>query len=140
MTTHRTLQIHNLLDTAESKARVCRTGSTNLARIGNVAGSAFQLRRAQRFESIAERCKGRLAKGEMKLDEIREAQRVWNDLAAQEERMAIFYEMKGLPYGSVESYWKRAELYRRTSTALEIQIETGVAVCSCCFKPFGRAA
>ena len=140
MTTHRTLQIHNLLDTAESKARVCRTGSANLARIGNVAGSAFQLRRAQRFESIAERCKGRLAKGEMKLEELRASQRVWDDLARQEEQMALFYEKSGFPYGNVDSYWKRAEVYRRTSTAIEMQIETGVAVCSCCFKPFGRAA
>lgn len=28
--------------------------------------------------------------------------------------------------------------YRRTARSLEIQQETGVAVCACCFKPFGR--
>lgn len=28
--------------------------------------------------------------------------------------------------------------YRRAARSLEIQQETGIAVCACCFKPFGR--
>lgn len=32
----------------------------------------------------------------------------------------------------------RVDCYRRTAEALRIQIRTGVAVCSCCHKPFGR--
>ena len=31
-----------------------------------------------------------------------------------------------------------ANMYRRTARSIEIQQETGVAVCACCFKPFGR--
>ena len=31
----------------------------------------------------------------------------------------------------------RVNTYRRTAEAMRIQIETGVAVCSCCHKPFG---
>jgi hypothetical protein len=32
----------------------------------------------------------------------------------------------------------RADSYRRTAKALRIQRDTGTAVCSCCFKPFGQ--
>lgn len=60
MTTHRLLQIHTLLDTCESKARVCRRGADNLARLGNGAGAAHQLRRAMRFERVASSCRLRL--------------------------------------------------------------------------------
>ncbi|MBD1554672.1 hypothetical protein [Pseudomonas typographi] len=28
--------------------------------------------------------------------------------------------------------------YRRAARSIEIEQETGVAVCACCFKPFGR--
>lgn len=31
----------------------------------------------------------------------------------------------------------RANVYRRTVEALRIQLETGVAHCSCCLKPIG---
>ena len=31
-----------------------------------------------------------------------------------------------------------ANMYRSTARSLEAQQETGVAVCACCFKPFGR--
>lgn len=137
MTTHRTLQIHNLLDTASSKARVCRTGSANLARIGNTIGSASQLLRAQRFERIAERCQRRLVSSEKALQELRDAQLSWEKLAESEESLAKFYEDNGKPYGSTDTYHYRARMYRRVVQALQIQIGTGVSVCSCCFKPFG---
>ncbi|PVZ19956.1 MULTISPECIES: hypothetical protein [unclassified Pseudomonas] len=29
---------------------------------------------------------------------------------------------------------------RRAARSIEIEQETGVAVCACCFKPFGRGA
>lgn len=32
----------------------------------------------------------------------------------------------------------RVKTYRRTAEAMRIQIATGVAVCSCCHKPFSR--
>ena len=60
MTTHRLIQIHNLLDTCESKACVCRRGADNLARIGNAAGTIHQLKKAMRFERIASKCRSRL--------------------------------------------------------------------------------
>lgn len=137
MTTHRTIQIHNLLDTVSSKARVCRTGSGNLARIGNTIGSASQLHRAQRFERIAERCQRRLGSAETALQELRDAQVSWGNLADSEESLAKFYEDNGKPYGSVDTYYYRARMYRRVVQAMQIQIDTGVSVCSCCFKPFG---
>ena len=28
--------------------------------------------------------------------------------------------------------------YRRAARSLEIEQETGIAICACCFKPFGR--
>ena len=31
-----------------------------------------------------------------------------------------------------------AVMYRNTARSIEIQQETGIAVCACCFKPFGR--
>lgn len=60
MTTHRMIQIHNLLDTCESKASVCRRGADNLARINNTAGTIHQIKRALRFERIASKCRSRL--------------------------------------------------------------------------------
>lgn len=60
MTTHRLIQIHNLLDTCNSKSRVCRRGADNLARIGNAVGATHQLCRAMRFERIASMCRIRL--------------------------------------------------------------------------------
>jgi hypothetical protein len=137
MTTHRTIQIHNLLDTVSSKAHVCRMGSANLARIGNAIGSASQLHRAQRFERIAERCQRRLGSAETALQELRSAQVSWGNLADSEESLAKFYEDNGKPYGSTDTYHYRAQMYRRVVQALQIQIDTGVSVCSCCLKPFG---
>ena len=31
-----------------------------------------------------------------------------------------------------------ANIYRKTARSIESEQETGVAVCACCFKPFGR--
>lgn len=135
--THRIIQISNLLDTVSSKSRVCREGSANLARIGNTAGSAFQLHRAQRFEHIAERCQRYLSRSEEEVQSLRDAQSIWANLAEEEEALARFYADNGLPYGSTNGYHYRAKIYRRVVKALQIQIETGVPVCSCCFKPFG---
>jgi len=137
LSTHRTIQISNLLDTASSKARVCREGSANLARIGNTVGSSFQLHRAQRFERIAERCQRRLARGEQDVCKLREAQEAWGRLADSEEALAKHFEDNGKPYGDTGTYHYRAAMYRRVVKSLQIQIDTGVAVCSCCFKPFG---
>jgi hypothetical protein len=56
MTTHRHIQIHNLLDTASCKAGQCRRGADNLARINNSKGATHLLRRAMRLERIASTC------------------------------------------------------------------------------------
>ncbi len=58
----------------------------------------------------------------------------WYALADEEER----YIELDITYGSDAVYRYRAETYRRAAKALEIQRDTGVAVCSCCHKPFGR--
>ncbi len=33
-----------------------------------------------------------------------------------------------------------ANTYRRAARSIELEQETGAAVCVCCFKPFGRGA
>lgn len=66
--------------------------------------------------------------------ELQEAIDHWYMLADQEE----WYIANNLTHGSDASFIARAETYRRTAKALEIKRDTGVAVCSCCFKPFGR--
>lgn len=63
-----------------------------------------------------------------------DAAKVWLDLAAQEIRMAEI----DARYGDTTSHKKRAEIYMSCAKALEIQHETGVAVCSCCHKPLGE--
>lgn len=67
---------------------------------------------------------------------LEEARDHWKQLADDERKMAQFYEESNL-YGDTKSFYNRAETYERTAQALQIQIDTGVAVCSCCFKPFG---
>ncbi len=66
---------------------------------------------------------------------LQKAAEHWRNLAAQEREAATTY---GWRYGSTNTYESRARIYERAAKALEIQIETGVAVCSCCFKPFGE--
>lgn len=58
----------------------------------------------------------------------------WLALADEQERGAEL----GLIHPKVAAY--RASLYRRTARAIEIELETGQAVCVCCFKPYGRGA
>lgn len=61
MTTHRHIQIHNLLDTAAVRAEGCRAAASNLARIRNDRAAGYYIRRADRFVRIAARCAARLA-------------------------------------------------------------------------------
>lgn len=61
MTTHRAIQIHNLLDALESKARTARRAAENLARIKNDRGAGHYLRRVVRYERISATCRARLA-------------------------------------------------------------------------------
>lgn len=65
---------------------------------------------------------------------IRSAIAQWQALA-DEERQKI---KLGLCHGSSASAEFRINVYERTVKALEIELETGIAVCSCCHKPFGR--
>jgi len=51
----------------------------------------------------------------------------WDALAAEQDRDA------GNPAARA-----RAETYRRTAESLRIEARTGVAVCVCCYKPFGQ--
>lgn len=60
MSTHRHIQIHNLLDNASCLARQCRRGADNLARINNAKGATHMLLRAMRLERIASACARRL--------------------------------------------------------------------------------
>ena len=60
MTTHRLIQVHNLLDSVSSKVRQCRRAADNLARIRNDRGADHYLRRVARYERLVALCEGRL--------------------------------------------------------------------------------
>lgn len=59
------------------------------------------------------------------------AARWWDLLADDEQHLAAI----GLAEQSVAASW--ASTYRRTAESLRIEERTGVAVCACCYKPFG---
>jgi hypothetical protein len=58
----------------------------------------------------------------------------WRQLATDEKEWAE-HEKR---HGDVSSFHHRANLYERTAQALEIELETGMAVCVCCHKPFSE--
>lgn len=62
---------------------------------------------------------------------IEGAIQAWRELAARELRSIA----EGWTCDPVAAEY-RADVYLRTVQALEIQMVTGVAVCSCHFKPF----
>lgn len=63
----------------------------------------------------------------------------WEALAEAQVRLEAIDTQAGVWRGGPSNpYQNRAEDYRRAAQALRIQKETGVAVCSCCFKPFGQ--
>ena len=59
----------------------------------------------------------------------------WYRLADSEEGMARHFEGLGLPYGSVDSYYVRARVYRETARAMRLESETGEVYCSCHLRP-----
>ncbi|WP_287497515.1 hypothetical protein [Pandoraea sp. CB10b_02] len=68
------------------------------------------------------------------LDQKQWAVQHWRALADEQDRAAEL----GITHPNVAK--ANADLYRRTARSIEIEIETGTAVCVCCFKPFGRGA
>ena len=54
----------------------------------------------------------------------------WLALAAEADNRAA-WDVDARPAAT-----HQAEAYRSVARALEIEMQTGVAVCSCCFKPF----
>ncbi len=56
----------------------------------------------------------------------------WNALAAEAERGAAM----GLIHPNVAE--AQARTYRSAARSIQHEIDTGIAVCSCCFKPFGQ--
>jgi hypothetical protein len=137
MTTHRTIQISQLFDTASLKAAAALRGVSNLQRIGNSKGAEFHLAKAEQWERIAFKCRARLDKDAARRETIRKSQAWWSRLAIDEDALADHYEKNGM-YGDVSGFRFRADSYRRVVKAFDIELETGVAVCSCCFKPFGQ--
>lgn len=67
------------------------------------------------------------------LEEKQAAIKAWNDLADSEDR-AIELGIALSP----ETNRHNADLYRKTARSIQHEIDTGVAVCVCCWKPFGR--
>ena len=110
LSTARVLQLTSREDNLSSKARTARRAAARAIGIKNFNAADYFEARAIRMEKLAERCRLLLA-----IDQ-------WLDLASN------------------ESSEIRADIYRRTAKALLIEFQTGVAVCSCCFKPFGRGS
>jgi len=72
-------------------------------------------------------------------DELEASALHWEKLADAEIEKEAWDIKVGVFSGEGHSpYQSRAETYRRAAKALRIQKETGVAVCACCFKPFGQ--
>jgi hypothetical protein len=65
-----------------------------------------------------------------KREELLAAREAWSNLAEQESQAAIL----GIKHPLTAAACRDA--YLRTVKAIDIQLETGVAVCSCHFKPF----
>ncbi|MCO7536762.1 hypothetical protein NJH24_18475 [Pseudomonas asiatica] len=65
-------------------------------------------------------------------------------------QIEIDLEGRPVPHPAIAQWLKVAEeaeragvfgnAARRAARAIEIEQETGVAVCACCFKPYGRGA
>ncbi|KDR25996.1 hypothetical protein [Caballeronia zhejiangensis] len=68
------------------------------------------------------------------LEEKQSAIAQWNALADEQDRAAAL----GITHASVAKY--NASLYRRTARSIQHEIDTGTAVCVCCFKPIGRGS
>lgn len=60
MSTHRVIQLSQLLDTVQAKASQYRRGAAKLASIGNRLGAIVYVRKAQKCDSIAWRVRTRL--------------------------------------------------------------------------------
>jgi hypothetical protein len=69
--------------------------------------------------------------------QLEESRDHWSNLAKMEDDMADSLDLRGKPYGSTDTYRVRASIYRKTAQSIQIEIDTGVAVCSCCHKPYG---
>jgi hypothetical protein len=128
LSTHRTIQVHNLLDTVSSNARQSRRAAENLESIGNRKGAQIYAARAARLNEIASVCKRRLAPAVALA-----AAEHWEGLAKSEEEMAAYEDANGQPYGCTKVYRHRAELYRNTARVLRLEAETGKPHCGYCF-------
>lgn len=65
------------------------------------------------------------------MNDLDEAIQQWVSLAEQVEHSAAL----SLIHPDVAR--AKSDLYRRAARALEIERDTGIAVCSCCHKPLG---
>jgi hypothetical protein len=65
MTTHRLIQISNLLDNARAKASLYRRAASNAANIGNRHAAILFIRKAQKCDSIINRALDILREGEI---------------------------------------------------------------------------
>lgn len=67
------------------------------------------------------------------MSELNDAIIGWRELAASERRSV---DLGIATYGCIQTALHRADIYERTAKALEIQRDTGVAVCPSCMNPF----
>ena len=63
----------------------------------------------------------------------------WLELAEIASRQADYHRERG-EHGTAQVKENQMESYLRVVRSLDIERETGVSVCSCCFKPLGFCA
>lgn len=66
---------------------------------------------------------------------IIESRNHWIALAVEADARADYEERAGRGSGSGTAHRNKAEMYRRTAKALNLELETGKAHCACCLKP-----
>lgn len=104
--------------------KICRT-------CGKFGSTACESRLAE------DHCQGRWVPimSDEKKKTIQAAIEDWNTLADQE----LQHRLSGACLSPSASE-VRENIYRNTVKALYIELQTGVAVCSCCLKPYGQGS
>lgn len=137
LSTHRTLQLTVLLESLEQKVRLGHRGVKFMNSIKNAAGALMFRVWLDRYLDVETKVRQRLQHEQERVERLRSMRQSWLSVAASEELSADINEFVGEDFG-VQKSRELAEGYRRAARALTIEIETGIAVCSCHFKPVQR--
>jgi hypothetical protein len=134
LSTHRTIQLSILLENLESKTRMGHRGVKLMTSIKNVAGAFIFQVRLSRYLDVEAKVRQRVQREQERVERLRSKRLSWIAAADNEELGSKIDEFLGEDFG-LQTSRERAALYRHAAHALSIEIETGIAVCSCHFEP-----